>query len=332
MRGTIHVRGRRGFTLIELLVVIAIIAVLIGMLLPAIQKVREAANRVKCANNLKQLGLAAINYQDIYNAFPLSFFTAEPPAYATQFIPLLPFLEQQGLYQQFLVNGGNPDPTIPGGPVSTPLSVLACPSDALPSPPTTQLPGVLFSGGTPEYAGLTSYVGNYGAADIVSSSPNFGLDGIFLLEATPPMSVTILGITDGTSNTILFGERYSTDPNWPAYASWFGSFFGLDFSNIPFYDFYSTSFRTVLNGPLALGAYPLNSPLLLPCCDLNSFVHKTWCYGSGHTNGANFSFCDGSVHFISNGINSAAVLSNGETVLQALCTRAGGEVTPSTDF
>src|SRR5262249_51755624 len=153
------------------------IAVLIGLLLPAVQKVREAAQRAQCQNNLKQTGLALLNFYDINQQFPNingginnngAFGTLPPygfdapslgygPAQGTAFVPLLPYLEQQSLYQQIVNYIAAPT----GLPLfvqifSTPLSSLACPSDALPSPPTVQdAPDH-----TPLSFGITSYVPN----------------------------------------------------------------------------------------------------------------------------------------------------------------------------
>src|SRR5262249_48473379 len=144
-------------TLIELLVVIAIIAVLIGLLLPAVQKVREAANRLRCTNNLKQLGLAAQGYHDVNNAFPVGM-TLPPPS-ASALAYLLPFVEQQARFQQFdfskdlTTNVANST-----GRVGD-ISVFLCPSDPSaavfpdPMPPAGQL-------AAPQ--GRSNYFGNLG--------------------------------------------------------------------------------------------------------------------------------------------------------------------------
>src|SRR6516165_9601511 len=131
---------RHGFTLIELLVVIAIVAVLMGLLLPAVQKVREAASRIKCVNNLKQIALAAHNYHDSYSAFPMAS-SGGRYSYNSPFVPLLLYLDQDNLYKQGYASSPNFGNNGPNSPGATPLSIVVCPSDSLPTPPVVRWPG-----------------------------------------------------------------------------------------------------------------------------------------------------------------------------------------------
>jgi prepilin-type N-terminal cleavage/methylation domain-containing protein len=196
-------RRWRGFTLIELLVVIAIIAILIGLLLPAVQKVREAAARTQCTNNLKQLGLAVHDYASTYNSqLPAEFTTTATPRYGNYYgnilLTLLPFIEQQNLYNFAVGNngqGGNTDTWDPsngsGGVIrTTPVKTFQCPSDF-----------TLSNGWSDTQVG--GWMGaSYGCNHLVFGSVRAGGN-----SDCPQFNIG--NIPDGTSNTIAFTEAYA---------------------------------------------------------------------------------------------------------------------------
>lgn len=187
-------RIKKGFTLIELLVVISIIGILIGLLLPAVQKVREAANRIQCANNIKQLGLATQNFATTYDGkLPTIKHQVAPGSYGSVMVALMPYLEQENLYKAYIdplnmtPSSLNPAPPTKYNSLNI-KNPFKCPTD-----PQIALYGIPFKGWA-----LTSYAGN---------ALLFSKVGWFTVDDPLNSNFNIGNIPDGASNTVGFAER-----------------------------------------------------------------------------------------------------------------------------
>lgn len=333
---------RPAFTLIELLVVIAIIGVLMGLLLPAVQKVREAANRIKCANNLKQMGIALQNYHDVEGSFPEglnnSFYVYFHWSWMAK---ILPYIEQDNLYRAAVDFANNksmpvhwplPRPRGTDGfahwspwggwvfgmsqPGQNPalgevIPMYTCPSDPQPRRAQVQASGVTM------VVAFTDYQG-------VSGTSYLYRDGTLPSNAT----VRYADITDGSSNTLLVGERAS--PRSLHLGLWFGGC-GQYAVGLPEGDEQRGSADVILgvrelnsqsNGFDAMdrcprGPYHFQGPNQIR--DSSGAIESEcdhFHFWSNHMGGANFLFADGSVRFLSY---------PADNVMAELGTRAGGE-------
>jgi prepilin-type N-terminal cleavage/methylation domain-containing protein/prepilin-type processing-associated H-X9-DG protein len=307
-------KRRRAFTLIELLVVIAIIAMLIALLLPAVQQTREAARRTKCKNNLKQIGLALHNYHETFRCFP--FAQGGTGGSYSAVSQMLPYLDQAPLFNKTNFSLPYTDP-VNNATRLTEIPTLRCPSDFLNPLSAT--------------GGATNYMANKGSGIVwlLATGPNAALpnpNGVFFMGSAIKMS----DILDGTSNTAAFSERILADgsngivspiadvffsplaPTTPAQAVQMCD--AVDITNL------ANQFPLFMGAPWVHGQHTYlhtNVPNSRSC-GFFTVLRASMPPSSRHPGGVHMQLCDGSVRFVSDHINL-------ET-WSAIGTRNGGEV------
>jgi prepilin-type N-terminal cleavage/methylation domain-containing protein len=281
----------RGFTLLELLVVIGILAVLVALLVPAVQRVRDAAARTRCQNNLRQIGIALHSYHDANGSLPpgVRAFGADYP-FMSWMTRILPYVEQEAVWKQavaaYRMDSEFTDD--PPHPLATVLALYGCPAD-----PRSHQVG-LARGSLP--VAFTSYLG-------VEGRNQARKDGCLFLNS----SVRLADISDGTSNTLLVGERPPSADGW---FGWWCAGWGQSQDGSADMVLGVRERNVYLVGTCPPGASIFGPGRLNNQCDALHF----WSPHLGR--GAHFLFADSSVHFL---VYSAA------PIMPALATRAGGE-------
>jgi prepilin-type N-terminal cleavage/methylation domain-containing protein/prepilin-type processing-associated H-X9-DG protein len=300
--------SRRAFTLIELLVVIAIIGILIALLLPAVQKVREAAARLQCQNNLKQIGLAALNYESTFKGLPPRC-SVQPP-YRGWGPCILPYIEQDNIGNIYNNSLNFYDPA--NGPaVSIPIKTFICPKS-----PSGRFDAIVDVNGNP--TGTIGAEGDYFAPNSVTAfwwpepQQTAAADEVNAPAMTQNNIQPLELITDGLSNTLLISELAGRPQYWimgvqqategERFPAWWG----------PWASYNDCIYMTWSADGSTPGGF----------CTIN--CNNSWGIYSFHSGGANAVFCDGSVHFLPVGLD--------RDVFAALVTRAGNETIPANSF